>query len=287
MRGHAASTVATAVGPIEVAVYGQGPAVLLVHGLPGSWRQLLPLADDLAADHTVVLPSRPGYGATPLRCGRTYGEQAAAYAALLDALNLHAGAAVVGVSGGGPSAAAFAAAFPDRTTALVLACPLAPDRIRIPPAMRVAALRGVGEVLSAAARARRRRQLARPEERERLIRDELSPSEQARLDDAMRAEVERFFRSHLDAPPGLPGLRNDVAQARAARPFAGTVAAPTLVLHGDADTVVPADHARAYAAAIPGAVIEILDGASHGFLLTRRAEVVPRIARFLTQREPA
>lgn len=286
MRGLGASVVQTAAGPIEAAVAGGGSAVLLVHGTPGSWRQLAPLGEDLAADHTVVLPSRPGYGLTPLDCGRTYAAQASAYAALLDSMAVER-AAVVGVSGGGPSAAAFAARFPDRTYALVLACAVAPDRLRIPSLFRVAALPGVGEALSALTRRRRRRQLADPVALEKLIRAELSPTELLRLDDAMRADVERFFRSHLDAPPALAGLRNDVRQARGASPFSGAVVAPTLILHGDADTVVPVDHARAWADAIPGAVLEVLPGASHGFLLTLRADMVARIARFLSLQETA
>jgi pimeloyl-ACP methyl ester carboxylesterase len=38
----------TARGPVETARTGAGPAVLCVHGIPGSWRQAVPLAEDLA-----------------------------------------------------------------------------------------------------------------------------------------------------------------------------------------------------------------------------------------------
>jgi pimeloyl-ACP methyl ester carboxylesterase len=277
-----ASLVRTAVGPVEAAVVGAGPVVLLVHGTPGSWRQLAPLADDLVPGHTVVLPSRPGYGATPLAAGRTPDEQADAYAGLLDALAVDR-AAVVGVSGGGPSAAAFAARHAGRTSALVLCCPLAVDRFGVPPAMRVAALPGVGEALTALARRSRRRMLADPAALERRMRAELSPTEAAALDDDQRAAMVRFYRSHLDAPPGLAGFRNDLAQARAGRGLPANVLAPTLVLHGDADTVVPVDHGRAYADAIAGSRLEVLADASHGFLLTRPTEVVPGLVRFIEE----
>jgi pimeloyl-ACP methyl ester carboxylesterase len=286
MQGIAGGLIATARGPVEAAVAGAGAGVLLIHGTPGSWRQLVPLAEDLAAEHTVVLPSRPGYGRTPLAAGCTYDEQAATYAALLDAVAIE-NVAVVGVSGGGPSAAAFAARYPERTRALVLACPLAPDRFTIPVAMRIALLPLIGEALSGAARWRRRRQLADPATLERLMAKELTPAERSLFDDAMRRELERFFRSHLDAPAGLAGFRNDMAQARGARPFAAAITAPTLVQHGDADAVVPLDHARAYAEAIPGAELAVLSGAGHGFLLTRRAEAIPRLARFVALRESA
>jgi pimeloyl-ACP methyl ester carboxylesterase len=109
----------------------------------------------------------------------------------------------------------------------------------------------------------------------------------ATLDDDVRTEVERFLRSHLDAPPGLAGFRNDVAQARHRLPIAVTVSAPTIVMHGDSDTVVPLDHGQAYADAIPGAEMQVLAGAGHGFLLTRRAEVLPGVARFIRTREHA
>jgi pimeloyl-ACP methyl ester carboxylesterase len=276
-----ASVISTAAGPVEAAVCGAGPAVVLVHGTPGSWRQLVPVAEDLSAAHTVVLPSRPGYGLTPLGTGRTPPEQAGAFAALLDAVAVDR-AVVVGVSGGGPSATAFAARHHDRTAGLVLCCPLASDRFTVPTAMRVAVLPGLGEVLSAAARWHRRRQLADPDAREQLILKELPAGEVDMIDDAMRAEVERFFRSHLDAPPGLGGFRNDLAQARARVPITGPVLVPTLVMHGDVDTVVPVDHGRAYADAIPGAELVVLAGAGHGFLLTRRAETTPRLARFIS-----
>ncbi|MEY2567495.1 MAG: hypothetical protein QOE35_2024 [Actinomycetota bacterium] len=272
----------TAAGPIEAAVVGAGPAVLLVHGTPGSWRQLEPLADALMAGHTAVLVSRPGYGATPLGAGRTPDDQADAYAALLDAMAFDR-VAVVGVSGGGPSAAAFAARHPDRTAALVLCCPLAVDRFPVGLAMRVAALPGVGEMLTALMRTRRRRTLSDPTALEKLMRSELSPAEADGLDDDMRAAMVRFYRSHLDAPPGLAGFRNDLAQVRAGHRLVGDVTALTLVLHGDADTVVPVEHGRAYADAIAGSTFEVLAGASHGFLLTRSAGATPRLVRFIEE----
>lgn len=277
-----ASIVDTAIGRIEAVVSGSGTAVVLVHGSPGSWRQLVPVAEALAAEHTVVLPSRPGYGRTPLASGRSPGQQADAYAALLDALSIER-AVVVGVSGGAPSAAAFAARHPHRADALVLCCPLAPDRYEVPGIMRLVLAPGVGEVLTALDRARRRRRLGDPAAVDAIVRRELSPAEQECMDESTKEAVVGFLRSHLDAPAGLPGFRNDLAQVRARVPVPTGVTAPTLVLHGDADTVVPVAHGRAYADAVPGATFEVVEGAGHGFLLTRR-ETLPRLAHFI--REP-
>ena len=66
----------------------------------------------------VLAPSRPGYLRTPISAGRTPREQADAYVALLDALSIDQ-VVVMGLSGGGPSSMAFAAAYPDRALALI------------------------------------------------------------------------------------------------------------------------------------------------------------------------
>ena len=165
----------TAAGPIEVAVGGSGPAVLLIHGTPGSWRQCMPLAEDLAATHTVILPSRPGYGKTPVRSGRSIAGQADLYASLLDALGFDR-AAIAGVSGGGPSTAAFAQRHPSRTTAVVLICAAAVDILELPRSMKViAALTHVLLPLGPLVQRRRRRLLA-TNDADAMAKSELSES---------------------------------------------------------------------------------------------------------------
>jgi pimeloyl-ACP methyl ester carboxylesterase len=45
----------------------------------------------------------------------------------------------------------------------------------------------------------------------------------------------------------------------------GSLAVPTLVVHGDADRLVPLENGRATAAAIPGARLEIIEGMGHDY----------------------
>jgi pimeloyl-ACP methyl ester carboxylesterase len=278
---------ATAAGPIEAAVIGAGPAVVLVHGMPGSWRQAMPLAYDLADRHTVVLPSRPGYGRTPLTTGGTPSEQAAAYAALLGALDISS-AAIVGISGGGPSSLAFADEHAARTTALVLCCALTGHLIEPPRGMRLAMRTpGLAPLLASLNRARARKRISDAAAVDKYLARELTPSERALLaaDPAIRTDLIAFMQSHLDAPPGIEGFRNDVTQinhARATGPAsAARVRAPVLVLHGDADVVIPRAHALHHAATVPGAVLKLYDDAGHVFLLTHRRDVSARVAEFL------
>jgi pimeloyl-ACP methyl ester carboxylesterase len=270
-------------GPVEVAMAGgTGPVVLAVHGTPGDWRQARALATDLRGDHRVVLPSRPGYGRTPLRVGRTPAEQADVYVALLDALDADR-AVVVGISGGGPSSYAFAALHPQRCAGLVLCCAVADGLITPPRGMRaLAAVPGLWRAAATLGRAQLRRRLGDADAMLTELRRGLSPAENERLDadPRMRADLLAFGADRAAALRGA-GLRNDTRQFLAGmRRGSNASPSPTVpvhVLHGDADSVVPVAHATHHGETIADAVVEILPGHGHALPLTTRdrlAEVV-------------
>lgn len=287
LQGLQVEMIATPRGPIEVAHAGEGPAVLFVHGIPGSWRQAIPLAEDLASDFKVVLVSRPGYGASPISSGRTAAGQADVFASVLDGLDIDS-SAVIGISGGGPPGAAFAERHPSRTRGLVLACAISAHLTHIPNQMRLLmSVPFLAEVASILTRTVARYRINDPRAVDRAIRKNLTTDEQQRLeeDPQIRADLLRFLLSHLEAPPALGGFRNDLAQISRTRSggrpaFAGA-ACPTLILHGDSDETVSIDHAHFYAAAIPHAELTVYEGAGHLFLFTRRPESTTRIADFL------
>jgi 2-hydroxy-6-oxonona-2,4-dienedioate hydrolase len=115
----------TRCGPIEYAVAGSGPPLLLVHGAGGGYDQGLSLGATLAArGFQVIAMSRFGYLRTPLPLDASPEAQADAHACLLDALGIGR-VAVMGASAGAPSAMQFALRHPDRTRALVLLVPAA------------------------------------------------------------------------------------------------------------------------------------------------------------------
>jgi pimeloyl-ACP methyl ester carboxylesterase len=66
-----------------------------------------------------------------------------------------------------------------------------------------------------------------------------------------------------------------------ARPWLGTVAAPTLVMCGTADPVVPLRHAETLAARMPNARFVPIDGAGHIPLTDHRVEVEGEVRAFL------
>lgn len=69
---------------------------------------------------SVLTPSRPGYGRTPLSVGMTAAQSAEAMIALLESLNTQS-CSVLAISGGGPTGIALATGYPGRVERLILA----------------------------------------------------------------------------------------------------------------------------------------------------------------------
>lgn len=250
-----ARMVKTGRGPVEFAERGEGPAVLVVHGSPGTYVQGLLMAEVFRANGLrVVAPSRPGYSGTPLSTGRSSPEQADALAALLDVLDLHR-VAVVAASGGGPTGYALAGRHPDR-----VACLLQIDSIALPlPSSRVERLafswrplvalqvwlvdRFPGRMLTTMGG-------TRPT-------DPDLTAAQARL-------LRNVIRSCSDWPRLRLGYDNDDAEfaALAELPLAA-ITCPTLIIHGTADPSVPVAHAEHAHAAIVGSRLRRIPGGRH------------------------
>ncbi len=115
----------TPCGPIEYAIAGNGPPVMVVHGAGGGFDQGLDVSKVLVqSGFRVIAMSRFGYLRTPLPPDASPAAQADAYACLLDALKVPR-AMVLGFSAGAPSSMQFALRYPGRTDALVLMVPAA------------------------------------------------------------------------------------------------------------------------------------------------------------------
>lgn len=113
----------TPCGPIEYAVVGDGPPVLVVHGAGGGFDQGLDFATPLAGrGFRLIAMSRFGYLRTPLPTDASPPAQADAHACLLDALGIKR-VGVFGASAGAPSSLQFALRHPQRISALVLLVP--------------------------------------------------------------------------------------------------------------------------------------------------------------------
>src|SRR4051812_25180053 len=102
----------TSRGPVEYLVEGTGVPILYFHGTPCSNRLAADLECELVRDgFQLIVPHRPGYFGTPLAGRLTTADCAEIAACVLDTLGVER-VAVMGTSGGGPPALAFAARYP-------------------------------------------------------------------------------------------------------------------------------------------------------------------------------
>ncbi|MGW3248433.1 alpha/beta fold hydrolase [Streptomyces sp. NPDC001070] len=112
-------------GPAEYRLERRGDrTVVVLHG--GHMRAGLSLGEEVfaKAGYTVLAPSRPGYGRTPLSTGGSVSGFADVTRALCEHLGITEVAAVVGISAGGPTAVTMAARHPDLVQRLILQCPV-------------------------------------------------------------------------------------------------------------------------------------------------------------------
>jgi pimeloyl-ACP methyl ester carboxylesterase len=267
----------TRCGPIEYAMLGEGPAVLLVHGMGGGFDQTLDAARDLASrGFRVVAPSRFGYLRTPQRSDATPQAQADAHACLLDALRIPR-AAIVGVSAGAPSAMQFALRYERRCSALVLLVPMvySPElAARFPPPS--AWSRWLFEHLVdsdflfwLAARGSPHRLLGTPSE---VL---------GRADEMERARFEHFVLQPLPVSERREGMLNDATVVTHLQRYdLEHVALPTLAISAADDLFGTFDAAVYTAQHIPGARLLSLRDGGHLWVGHHR-EVMGEIAGFL------
>jgi pimeloyl-ACP methyl ester carboxylesterase len=300
-RLHAQSSmVETARGPVEYAFAGdpRDPVVLLSHGTPGGSDQGFLFADLVQRGFCVLTPSRPGYLRTPLELGRTPGEQADMFAALLDTLNI-ADVAVLGMSGGGPAALQFALRHGERVWALVLESAVTQD-YRPSEAVLDRALgrlflgrAGLDGVLWLSSMvAHRWPRLAL----ETYLGIE-STYDRAGIvrcaDEVLRRPKQVQLFTHL-VDTVVPydvrqqGRDNDLAQFACMLPYSlDQIAAPTLIMHSPYDGDVPFSQAEHAAMMIPGAELCAVPAAGHFLWLTDDADrVASKRAAFLAAHAP-
>jgi pimeloyl-ACP methyl ester carboxylesterase len=124
--------------PVNVVDLGEGPPIVFVHGLGGSWTNWLEQLPVLAASHRVVALDLPGFGHSSMpREKITISHYGHVLDRVMDTLEIVA-AAVVGNSMGGFISTELAIAFPQRVERLVLAAPAGISSYENPRALRVA-----------------------------------------------------------------------------------------------------------------------------------------------------
>lgn len=110
--------------PIEYRLRpGSGPVVVILHGAHMSAHCAFGESRWLPAEASLLVPSRPGYGRTPVAAGPSVPEFSIRLAALCRRLELRS-ITVVGISMGARSALTFAAQHPDLVARVALISPV-------------------------------------------------------------------------------------------------------------------------------------------------------------------
>ena len=247
--------------------HGHGEPLVLIPGLSaGLWiwfKQTAPLSRQFR----VITFDPRGIGRSPASAEPlTIRLLADDVAALLRGLGFGR-AHILGASFGGFVAQEFALIYPEMTRTLSLCCTSFGGPNHVAPSMEtliaVTSTNGFNtkERVSRMLLPAFSPQFARehPEEVERTV--------NLRLANTLTEEV---YRSQLSAAVGF-NIESRVS----------AIVAPTLVLSGDADAIVPVQNSQNLAAKIPGAELSTIEGGSHLFFIERPEEVNRIVSEFL------
>ncbi|HEY5815403.1 MAG TPA: alpha/beta fold hydrolase [Solirubrobacterales bacterium] len=262
---------------------GEGPVLLLVHGIAGScenWREAI---EPLARRHTVIAPDFPGHGGSEAGAGDySIGALASGMRDLLLALG-HERATVVGHSLGGGVTMQLAYQYPEMIERLVLVASggLGPE---VSSVLRAAALPGADLFISLTAGPGRRvgsalgRGLAAIGLRPSADVAEIARGYASLEDPARRAA----FLDTLHAVVGTGGQR-----VHAGDRLYLAEAVPVLIVWGARDSIIPVSHGEDAHRAIPGSRLEVFDDVGHLPQLEAPGRFIAVLERFLRETEPA
>jgi len=220
---------------------GSGPPLVLIHGFPldhSIWDDVVPLLEN---DFDVILPDLRGFGESTT-IGPLYSiiDMARDIAFLLDALGIET-ASLAGHSMGGYVALAFAREYPERVKCLALVASQAVDDTperkegRYKTAAEVAE-KGVGVVVEAMI--------------EKLT---ASPNARSRI----RPIMER------QGVPGVVSALKAMAGRDNSSAFLESFNRRIILIHGEADQLIPVDRANEIKAMVPSAFLNVLPGGGH------------------------
>jgi pimeloyl-ACP methyl ester carboxylesterase len=220
---------------------GKGTPLVLLHGYPLDhhlWDEVVPLLQD---QFDVILPDLRGFGgSSTVDSFYTMEDIASDIAGLLDFLGIPK-AVIVGHSMGGYVALAFARLYPERVTGLglvssqVLADTPAKREDRFKTAAEVAD-KGIATVVEA-----------------------MTPkfTSDTHLQEFARNSMER------QQPAAYIGALKAMGERVDSTPFLSRMDYPVVIVHGDADNLIPIDRAREVKAALPSAYLVEISGAGH------------------------
>jgi len=250
---------------LRISVRGEGPPLLLFMGIGASLDMWQPFEEEMVRrGRQLIAVDLPGAGASPavlppMRLRALVGVAVG----VLDHLG-HDEADVLGISFGGAVAQAFAHHAPDRTRRLVL-CATCPGVLMVPakPSVLVHLMTPLRYWRSDYAR--------------RIIGDLYGG--RSRHDPSIHHDLNARF----ERPPTALGYLGQLyaVWGWSSLPWLWRLRAPTLVMTGDDDPIIPLVNGRLLAGLIPGARLQVVEGGGHLFLLEEPGESARVIDEFL------
>jgi pimeloyl-ACP methyl ester carboxylesterase len=265
-------------GKMEVAIRGEGPPVLLLHGAGGGYDQALLLAQMFGPPgHRWIAVSRFGYLRSALPADASTLSQAEALLDILDAEGIDR-VGVLAMSGGVPPALQLAALAPDRITGMALLSsapftPLTAAAQDLPmPAWAYQMLFSSDFPIWAIVR-------LGPGLLDPVF--DVTPALRARLTPEDAATVTALVQGFLPVTDRLPGLANEGAAIDPAATYAlDRITAPILIGHARDDGINPFPIAEFLAKSLPQARFLPLPDGGH-MLLGHKADVTKAVADVL------
>jgi len=250
------------VGRLSVAYVasGAGQPVVLVHGGESSRRQYDPFRPLLGPGIRAIAYDQRDVGDTVADPEPyTISTLARDCAGLIEALGYER-AHLMGASLGGAIAMYVAIEHPERVASLTLvsAPPNAPGDV----AEKIIAMS--------------------PDERAKFMLDAVISPEGQRREPALVHQVQSLLRGSAM----LSERRQDAIRTLDCADRLPEITAPTLVINGTDDPLVPATTAEFVAGQIPGATLELIDGGRHGLTLEQRETTAGLVRRFVLAHAP-
>lgn len=247
------------IGSIRIAYLrrGSGLPLLLIHGYPLDHSIWGPVAEHLAGDFDVVMPDLRGFGSSSvIEEPYSVGDMAADLAGLLDHLKIDK-VLLAGHSMGGYVALAFLRQYGERVSGVAL---VSSQAAADPEDRKAARYKTASDVVRSGT----------DSVVEGLV-SKLSPSP------AVQETVRALMRKQ--SASGVVGA----LQAMAERPEASDVLtglkAPLVLIHGDADALIPVDRAHDIKALVPEAILVEFAGVGHMPMLETPSQTAAALRR--------
>jgi pimeloyl-ACP methyl ester carboxylesterase len=256
-------------------IAGDGPPIVLVHGMVNSSRHWQSVALALADRYTVIAPDLIGHGdSTSPRGDYSLGAHASRIRDLLASLGVDR-ASMIGHSYGGGVAMQFFWQFPQRTDRLVLvsAGGLGPE---VSPMLRSAAVPGASALLWAVAHPRVVAGLAGSGTLGRQVSRALRPLSGP----GAREAFLQTLRSVID-------VRGQRVSARDRLYLLDHAPTPTQIVWGGRDNTIPVAHGEFAHRAVPHSRFDLLPKAAHFPHLEDPAGLARVLGEFLEETDPA